>query len=86
MAADMESNKKLSPIVTELFLRWRKLNISFIFISQSSFNVPRTLRLNVTHYCIMKIPNKRELQQIYNNLSDIDFKDFTKLYEDYTKE
>ena len=48
--------------------------------------MPRTLRLNVTHYCIMKIPNKRELQQIYNNLSDIDFKDFTKLYEDYTKE
>ena len=87
MAADMESNKKLSAIVTELFLRRRKLNISFIFISQPSFNVPRTLRLNATHYCIVNIPNKRELQQIsYNNLSDIDFKDFTKLYEDYTKE
>ena len=59
----MESNKKLSPIVTELFLRGRKLNISLVFILQSYFKVPNTIRLNATHYFIMKIPNKRELQQ-----------------------
>ena len=57
----MESNKKLSPKVTELFLRGRKLNISLVFISQSYFKVPKTIRLNATHYFIMKIPNKREL-------------------------
>ena len=87
MIADMESNKKLSPIVTELFLRGRKLNISLVFISQSYFKVPKTIRLNATHYFIMKIPNKRELQQIASNhSSDIDFKDFMKLYKEYTKE
>ena len=58
MVADMESNKKLSPIVTELFLRGRKLNISLVFISQSYFKVPKTIRLNATHYFIIKIPNK----------------------------
>ena len=57
----MESNKKLCPIVTELFLRGRKLNISLVFISQSCFKVLKTIRLNTTHYFIMKIPNKREL-------------------------
>ena len=67
--ADMESNKKLSPIVTELFLRGRKLNISLAFISQSYFKVPKTIRLNPTHYFIMKIPNKIELQQIASNHS-----------------
>ena len=83
--ADMESTKKLSPIVTELFLRGRKLNISLVFIWQSYFKVPKTIRLNATHYFIMKIPNKRELQQIASNHSpDIDFKDFIKLYKDYT--
>ena len=59
MIADMESSKKLSPINIELFLRGRKLNISLIFISQSYFKVPKTIRLNATHYFIMKIPNKR---------------------------
>ena len=62
MIADIESNNKLSPIVTELFLRGRKLNISLVFISQSYFNVPKTIRLNATHCFIMKIPNKRALQ------------------------
>ena len=83
----MESNKKLSPIVIELFLAGRKLNISLAFISQSYFKVPKTIRLNATHYFIMKISNKRELQQIASNhSSDIDFKDFMKFYNDYTKE
>ena len=82
----MESNKKLSLIVTELFLRGRKLNISLVFISQSYFKVPKTIRLNATHYFIMKIPNKIDLQQIASNhSSDIDFKDFMKVYKDYNK-
>ena len=70
-----------------MFLRGRKLNISLVFISQSYFKVPKTIRLNATHYFIMKIPNKIELQQIASNhLSDIDFKGFINLYKDYTKE
>ena len=60
--ADMESNKKLGPLVNELFLRRRQLNILLVFISQSYFKVPKTIRLNATYYFIMKIPNKRELQ------------------------
>ena len=87
MTADIESNKKLSPIVTELFLRGWKLNNSLVFTSQSYFKVPKTIRLNPTHYFIMRIPNKRELQEIASNhSSDIDFKDFMKLHKDYTKE
>ena len=78
MIADMESNKKLSPIVTELFLRGRKLNISFVFISQFYFKGPKTIKLNVTNYFFLKIPNKKGLQQINSNhSSDIDFKDKT---------
>ena len=50
MIADMESNKKLSPKVIGLFLRERNLNISLVFISQSYLKVPKTIRLNVTHY------------------------------------
>ena len=70
-----------------MYLRGRKLNISLVFISQSYFKVPKTTRLNATHYFVMKISNKIELQQIASNhSSDIDFKDFMKLYKDYTKE
>ena len=87
LIADMESNKKFSPIVTGLFLRGRKLNISLVFISQSYFKEPKTIRLNASYYFIMKITNKRRLQQVASNhLSDIDFKDFMNLYKDYTKE
>ena len=86
MMADIESNKKLSPIVTELFLGGGKLNISLVVISQSYFNVARAIRINGTSF-IMEIPNKRELQQITSNhLPDIEFKDFMKLYKDYNKE
>ena len=57
MIVDMESNEKLSPVITELFLR-----------------------LNVTHYFIMKVPNKRELQRItLDYSSNIDINDFKKL-------
>ena len=61
MIADMESNKRLSPKVTELFLIGRKLNISLVFISQSYLKVPKTIRLNSIHYFIIKIPNEREI-------------------------
>ena len=82
MIPDMINNKKLNPVVTELFIRGRKLNISIFFITRSYFKVPKDVRLNSTHIFIMKIPNKRELQQIASNhLSDIDFKDFIKIYE-----
>ena len=54
--------KKLNPIVTELFIRRRKLNISVVFITQSHFKVSKDVRLNSTHFFIMKIPNKIELQ------------------------
>ena len=64
---DMLSNKKLHPIVTELFIRGRKLNIALVFITQSYFKVPKYVRLNTTHYFIMKVSNKRELQQIPYN-------------------
>ena len=87
MIADMINNKKLNPIVTQLFIRGRKLSISIVFITQSYFKVPRDVRLNSTHIFIMKIPNKRELQQIaLNHSSDIDFKDFMKIYKKYTAE
>ena len=49
MIADMLSNKKLNSIVTELFIRGRKLNISLVFITQSYFKVPKEVRLNTTH-------------------------------------
>ena len=62
MIADMINNKKLNPIVTELFIRGRKLNIYIAFIKQSYFKLPKYVRLNSTHFFIMKIPNKRELQ------------------------
>ena len=62
MIADMLTNKKLNPIVTELIIRERKLNISLVFITQSYFEVPKNIRLNSTHCFVMKIPNKRELQ------------------------
>ena len=69
----MINNKKLLPVVTALFIRGRKLNISFVFITHSYFKVPKEVRLNFTHCFIMKIPNKRELQQIaINHSSDID--------------
>ena len=77
MIADMIKNKELNSIVTELFIRVRKLNISLIFITQSYFKVPKDVRLNTSHFSIMKIPNKRELQQIaINHSSDINTRDY----------
>ena len=59
--AHIMSNKKFQAVVEELFIRYRKLNISLVFISQSYFSVSKGVRLNSTHYLIMKINNKREL-------------------------
>ena len=79
MISDMLSNKKLNPIVTELFIRGRKLNISLVFITQSYFAVPKNTRLNSTHYFVMKIP-----QIAFNHSTDIDFQDFMNLYKKCT--
>ena len=87
MVAGMINNKKLYPIVTELFIRVRKLNIFIVFITQSYFKVPKDSTLNSTYFFIMKIPNNRELQQIaLNHSSDIDFNDFMKIFKKYTAE
>ena len=76
----MFNNKKLNQIVTELFIRGGKLNISLVFITQSYFAVPKNTRLNTTHYFIMKIPDKREPQQItLNHSSDTDFQNYMNL-------
>ena len=81
MIADMIQNKNLNSILTELFIRGRKLNISIVFITQSYFKVPKDVRLNTTHFFITKILNKKELRQIaINHSSDISAKDFVNIY------
>ena len=71
---------KLNPIVTELFIRGRKLNIYFVFIIQSYFAVPKSIRLNSTYYFVMKYPDKGDLQQIaFSHSSDIDYQEFMNL-------
>ena len=73
--------------VSELFIRGRKLNISIVFITQSYFAVPKDIRLNSTHYFVIKIPSKRELQQVaLNHSSNIDFQDLINLYKKCTTE
>ena len=85
LIADMIDNKKLNSIITELFIRSRKQNIFLVFITQSYFKVPKDVRLNTTHLLIMRISNKRELQQIaLNHSSDINTKDFINIYNECT--
>ena len=87
MIADIITNKKFQSIIKELFIRCRKLHISLVLITQSYFFVPKDVRLNSTHYFIMKINNKRELQNIATNHSaGIDYKDFMKIYRECTKQ
>ena len=75
MNADMLSNKIPNPIVTELFIRGRKLDIYLDFMTYSYFSTPKNNRLNSTHRFIVKVPNKRELQQVlFNHSSGIGFK------------
>ena len=58
MIAAMIINKKLNLIVTELFIRGRKSNISFLLIAQSYFAVPKNIRLDSAHNLVMKTPKK----------------------------
>ena len=86
MIASIMANKQFQAIVKELFIRCRKLNISLAFITQSYFLVPKDVRLNSTHFLIMKITNKRELQNIATNRSaDIDYNDFVNIYRECTR-
>ena len=86
MIADIMTDKKFQAIIKELFIRCRKLNISLVFITQSYFSVPEEVKLNSTHYLILKVNNRRELQNIAINIStDIDYKDFLKIYRNCTK-
>ena len=86
MIADMIHNKKLDSIVTESFIRGRKLNIFLVFIARSYLKIPH-FRLNTTHFFITKIPNRRELQEIViDNSSGISTKDFTNIYRECTAE
>ena len=81
------SNKKFQAIIKELFIRCRKPNISLAFITQSYFSVPKDVRLNSTHHLIMKINNRKELQNIaINHFADIDYNDFVKIYRECTRE
>ena len=87
MIGDIMANKKFQALIKELFIRCKKLNISLVFITQSYFSVPKDVRLNSTHYLIMKINNKRELQNIaINHSADIDYQDFMKIYRECTNE
>ena len=87
MIAGIMTNKKLQSKIKKLFIRCRKLNISLVFITQSDFSVPKDVRLNSTHYLIMRINNRNELQNIaINHSADIDYKDFIKIYRECVKE
>ena len=87
MIVDIMTNKKFQALIKELFIRCRKLNISLVFMTQSYFFVPKDVRLNSTNYLIMKINNRKELQNVaFNHSTDIDYKDFMKIYRECTKE
>ena len=87
MIADIMRNEKFKAIVKELFIRYRKLNISIVFITQSYFRFPKDARLNTTHYIMMKMGNKKELKSMAEeNSGHLDFKDFLKRYNYCTKE
>ena len=86
MIADIMTNKKFQAIIRELFIRCRKLNISLVFITKSYFSVPKETRLNSRHYLIMKINNRKDLQQIaIDHSADIDYKDFIRSTETVQK-
>ena len=81
------NNSNTNPIVIELLIKGRKLHISLVFITQPYFAVPKNIRLNSTNYFVVKIPNKRELEQIaFNHSSDIDFQYLMHLYKKCTAE
>ena len=87
MIADIMTNEKFQIIIKERFITCRKLNILLVFITQFHFSTPKGVRLNSTHYLIMKINNRIELQNITINLSAvIDCQDFMEIYRECTKE
>ena len=87
MIADIVRSEKFKAIVKELFIRCGKLNISIVFITQFYFRDPKDLRLNSTHYILMKIGNKKELKSIAEEHSGhLDFKNFLKIYNYCTRE
>ena len=82
---DIKTNKKFQAILKELFIRCRKLNVSFVFIAQSYFKTLKDARLNSTHYLITKIHYRKELQNIdIDHSAGIDYKEFLKIYRKYT--
>ena len=86
MIEDIRTNKKFQTITKELFIRRGKLNNLLVFITQSYLSVPKDVRLNSTHYLIIKINNNREIQNIaINHSADIDYKDFVKIYRECAK-
>ena len=86
MIADIKTNKKFQSIITELFIRCKKLNSSLVFIIQSYFSVTKDVRLNSTHYLILKINNRKELKNIaINQSAGIDYQYFMKIYRECTK-
>ena len=86
MIADIMSNEKSQATIKKLFIRCRKLNISLVFITRSYFSVPKDVTLNSIHYLIMKINNRKELQNIaINHSADIDYKDFVRIYRECTR-
>ena len=86
MIAHMLNKKKINPLVTELFIRGRKLDIPLVFITKSYFAVPKNIKLNSTHYFVMKIANKKSFNNSHSNhSSDIDFEDFMNFYKKCTK-
>ena len=87
MIADTEYNKNLKKMIKELFYRGRRMNISIVFITQCYFRALKDTRLNSTHYILMRIGNKKELQSIAEEKSrNIDYKDFLKMYNYCTSE
>ena len=87
MIADIMTNRRFQAIIKELFIRCRKLNISLVFITRSYFSVLEDVRLNSTHYLIMNINKRKELQNIaIDHSADIDYNDFMKIYSECTKE
>ena len=87
MSIIQAEKEKFQTIIQELFIRCRKVSILLVFITQSYFSVPKDVRLNSTHYLIMKINKKREIENIAINYSaDIDYQDFIKIYRECTKE
>ena len=87
MIAGIEYIKNFKKMIEELFYRGRKLNISIVFITQSYFRALKDARLNITHYLLMKIGNKKELKSIAEEkLGNVDYKDFLRMYNYCTKE